>query len=187
MTVQLRLGKHLVGHVRLIVGQRPPGISSLRRRSSNWPFFTSSPKRAKRPTIRPEASEMTGTVRSISGFTVPVTASCAVCTVLHRRSRRILVRAVNGKFLRLVGRGDLGRRRRSGSGIGLSPLAGSYSAISMAVLRTTRPILTGILCTLAAEANMLKPPSKRILRPHGKKCRRSDSDLLHDAVSYIDR
>ena len=76
--------------------------------------------------------------------------------MLHCRGRRILVRAVNGKFLRLVGRGDLGRRRRTRGWIGLSLLAGPV-AISIAALRTTRLSPDGFLCTLVAEANMLTP------------------------------
>ena len=40
------------------------------------PSFTVSPRRARMSTTRPEASEITGTVREMSGNTVPVTNNC---------------------------------------------------------------------------------------------------------------
>src|ERR1035438_6562092 len=51
-------------------------MSSLRTRSKTWPFFTVSPRRARMSTMRPEASEITGTVRAMSGNTEPVTNNC---------------------------------------------------------------------------------------------------------------
>src|ERR1700679_1604598 len=51
-------------------------MSSLRTRSKSWPFFTVSPRRARISTMRPEAREITGTFREMSGITVPVTNNC---------------------------------------------------------------------------------------------------------------
>src|SRR5580704_17228320 len=51
-------------------------MSSLRTRSKSWPFLTVSPRRARMSTTRPEASEITGTFREMSGITVPVTNNC---------------------------------------------------------------------------------------------------------------
>ena len=44
-------------------------MSELRTLNSSWPFFTSSPRRASISTMRPVASEGTGTCSDTSGFT----------------------------------------------------------------------------------------------------------------------
>ena len=60
-------------------------------RNRSWPFCTVSPRRARISTTRPEASVTTGTVRAMSGFTVPVTTSCDARLVLRCRGERILL------------------------------------------------------------------------------------------------
>ena len=55
-------------------------MSVLRTLNRSWPFFTSSPSRASISTIRPVASEGTGTCRDTSGLTTPVTFSSGAAT-----------------------------------------------------------------------------------------------------------
>jgi hypothetical protein len=74
-SIQLLARKKLIGDG-LAVGVEASRMSSLRTRSKSWPFFTASPRRARMSTMRPEASEITGTVRAMSGNTVPVTDNC---------------------------------------------------------------------------------------------------------------
>src|SRR5271154_4649156 len=50
-------------------------MSALWTRRRIWPFLTVSPRRARISTTRPVASEITGTVREISGLTDPVAMS----------------------------------------------------------------------------------------------------------------
>ena len=74
-SIQLLARKELIGDG-LVVGVEASRDVVTANTQKSWPFLTASPSRARMSTMRPEASEITGTVREMSGNTVPVTDNC---------------------------------------------------------------------------------------------------------------
>ena len=92
-------------------------MSVLRTLNRSWPFFTSSPSRASISTMRPVASDGTGTCRDTSGLTTPVTFSSGAATY----SPAVTSGNCSGwSTLKLLGSMSGSTLRRNRPGIGLA-------------------------------------------------------------------
>ena len=118
--LQLRLGQHLVGHVRLIVRKGAGDIVAAQAQQQLALLHRIAQ-------AREDAHNTTGGQRDDRDRAVNIGIHRAGYgklrgrSMLHGRGQWVLVRAVDGELLRLVGRGDLGRRRRTGRGIASLP------------------------------------------------------------------
>ena len=89
-------------------------------RISNWPLVTVSPSLAWISTTRPEASEITGTLRETSALTTPVTLQLGRPLAQFRGGQRELLRVIHRNHVHIGFVFHLRRRRRFGLRIRLA-------------------------------------------------------------------